>query len=106
VTQSLREHLPLEQYALAPARTSASVTRCMAFFALLRKDIVSGAEHRNQQQVEAQRDATVEAIEAASGWRPLRTWRFLSVEIESAALLDRGRDVADPLGSRPSAGGN
>jgi hypothetical protein len=37
---------------------------------------------------DAQRDATADAIEAASGWRPPRTWRFLSVEIESAALLE------------------
>lgn len=37
---------------------------------------------------DAQRDATADAIEAASGWRPRRTWRFVSVEIESAASLE------------------
>jgi hypothetical protein len=35
-----------------------------------------------------QRAATADAIEAASGWRPRRSWRFLAVEIESAALLE------------------
>jgi hypothetical protein len=55
-----------------------------------------------------QRAATADAIEAASGWRPRCSWRFLSVEIESVALLewiegemqltrwDRGRGLRPP----------
>jgi hypothetical protein len=37
---------------------------------------------------DAQRRATADAIEAASGWRPEASWRFLSVEIESVAVLE------------------
>jgi hypothetical protein len=37
---------------------------------------------------EAQRAATANAIEATSGWRPRDSWRFVSVEIESVALLE------------------
>lgn len=37
---------------------------------------------------DAQRATTADAIEAASGWRPLSSWRFLSIEIESVALLE------------------
>ncbi len=34
-----------------------------------------------------QRDATSDAVEARSGWRPAPSWLFLSVAVESAALL-------------------
>ena len=36
----------------------------------------------------AQRAATSAAIESRSGWRPAPSWLFLSVGIESAALLE------------------
>jgi Pyridoxamine 5'-phosphate oxidase len=34
-----------------------------------------------------QRAATTGAVEAASGWRPRPSWRFLAVELEAVALL-------------------
>ena len=36
---------------------------------------------------DAQRDATADAIEAGSGWRPGSSWLFLSVAVEAAAYL-------------------
>jgi hypothetical protein len=40
----------------------------------------------------SQLEATVKAIEAASGWRPPADWHFFSVEVEDVALMgwDRG----------------
>jgi len=35
----------------------------------------------------AQRTATADAIEAASGWRPSESWSFFSVRVEAAAHL-------------------
>jgi Pyridoxamine 5'-phosphate oxidase len=37
---------------------------------------------------DAQRDATSEVIQSRSGWRPAPSWLFLSVDIESAALVE------------------
>jgi pyridoxamine 5'-phosphate oxidase-like protein len=37
---------------------------------------------------DAERTATAQAVEAASGWRPRESWRFMSLEIESVALLE------------------
>ena len=37
---------------------------------------------------QAQRAATAAAIEAASGWRPRPSWRFLSIEVQSVAVLE------------------
>lgn len=43
---------------------------------------------------EAQRRATVRAVEAASGWRPERTWTYRSVWIESVAHVSwQGGDM-------------
>jgi Pyridoxamine 5'-phosphate oxidase len=36
---------------------------------------------------EMQRAATAEAVEAASGWRPEPSWRFLAVDVEAVAVL-------------------
>jgi hypothetical protein len=36
---------------------------------------------------QALREATAEAIEAASGWRPPEVWHFFSLDIEDAAFL-------------------
>jgi hypothetical protein len=45
-----------------------------------------------------QRAATTEAVEAASGWRPRPSWRFLAVELEAVALL--GWEEGDMVLSR------
>jgi hypothetical protein len=38
-----------------------------------------------------QRDATADAVAAASGWRPQPSWRFFAVAVEAVAVLDWDR---------------
>jgi Pyridoxamine 5'-phosphate oxidase len=37
---------------------------------------------------EPQRVATADAVEAASGWRPRPSWRFLAVQLRAVAVLE------------------
>jgi hypothetical protein len=48
---------------------------------------------------DAQRQATADAIENRSGWRPRGTWRFIEIGIRAAALLT-WTDEGDMLLSR------
>ena len=44
---------------------------------------------------QALREATADAIEAASGWRPPKGWHFFSLDIEDAAFLAWQSGVVD-----------
>jgi len=46
-------------------------------------------------QDQALREATADAIEAASGWRPPAGWHFFSIDIEDAAFLAWQSGVLD-----------